>query len=185
MRLFVALALPESLRERLGRFDHGLPGARWVAPENLHLTLRFIGEADGGQARDIDMALTQLRTESFAVTLSGLGHFGGHGKLRSLWIGVSENAALERLHDSLERALRHAGVRPEGRKFKPHVTLARFSGNPGSRLQDYIARYALFRGAPFPAEEFILYSSFLSRKGALYTPEAVYPLPRPAPIPQG
>ncbi|MFQ5773698.1 MAG: RNA 2',3'-cyclic phosphodiesterase [Kiloniellaceae bacterium] len=179
MRLFVAIPLPEDLRARLARLEEGLPGARWVAPENLHLTLRFIGEVDGRQAGDIDAALSQVRAERFAVTLAGVDRFGSGGKARTLWVGVEANPDLVRLHAKIEQALQRAGLAPERRKFKPHVTLARFNGNPGGRLYAYLSRNALLRSEPFVAEEFVLYSSFLSQAGAIHSPEAVYPLVRP------
>ncbi|MEE8187977.1 MAG: RNA 2',3'-cyclic phosphodiesterase [Kiloniellales bacterium] len=176
MRLFVALPLPEALRAQLGAMTAGLPGARWVAPENLHVTLRFIGEADSGQARDIDAELAQVRAESFPVTLAGIDRFGSGARVRTLWAGVEANSALERLYGSIEQALQDAGLPPEGRRFKPHVTLARFKASPGARLSDYLARHAPFRAEPFQAESFVLYSSFLSQSGAIYTEEAAYPL---------
>jgi 2'-5' RNA ligase len=180
MRLFVAVDLPEDLRERIGGFAHGVPAARWVSPENMHLTLRFIGEVDGREAHDIDAALSQVRIERFSMTLAGVDRFGSGGKERALWVGVESNPALMRLQGKVETALRHAGLPPEGRKFKPHVTIARFKGNPGGHLHDFLARHALFRGEPFEVEEFVLYSSFLSHNGAIYSAEVAYPLDRPA-----
>ena len=180
MRLFVAVDLPEDLRDRLAHLQQGLPAARWVPPDNMHLTLRFIGEVDGHQARDIDAALAQVRAERFALTLSGVDSFGSGAKPRSLWAGAQPNPALDRLQSKVEKAVRSAGLPPEGRKFKPHVTLARFKGNPRERLFSYLSRNALFRGAPFTVDEFVLYSSFLAQQGAIYTPEAAYPLVRPA-----
>jgi 2'-5' RNA ligase len=176
MRLFIAIDLPADLRERLAALSNGFPGARWVAPENLHLTLRFIGEADGAQAQDIDAALTGLRVESFPVTLAGLGRFGNGTKLRALWVGVEVNPALEHLQAKVEQALRRAGLPPEGRKFKPHVTLARFKAGSNARLRDYLEAHALFRAEAFEVRNIVLYSSFLSPNGAIHTPEAVYPL---------
>jgi 2'-5' RNA ligase len=176
MRLFVAIDLPADLRERLAALSNGIPGARWVAPENLHLTLRFIGEADGTQAQDIDAALTGLRAQSFPVTLAGLGRFGNGTKLRALWAGVEANPALERLQAKIEQALQRAGLPPEGRKFKPHVTLARFKNGSNVRLLGYLEAHSLFYAEAFEVRNFVLYSSFLSHNGAIYTPEAVYPL---------
>ena len=176
MRLFVALPLPEALRARLAAFAAGLPGARWVAPENLHVTLRFIGEVESSQARDIDASLAQVRAPRFPVTLAGVDRFGSGAKVRTLWAGVAANPALEHLYGRIERALRNAGLPPDGRKFKPHVTLARFKASPGGRLPEYLALHAPFRAEPFQAEAFVLYSSFLSHTGAIYTEEAAYPL---------
>ena len=176
MRLFIALSLPALIRARLAELEHGLPGARWVVPENLHLSLRFIGEVDGRQAHDIDAALAQVRASCFSLGLSGVGRFGQGRKSRALWVGTDPNPDLDRLYLKIEQAVRSAGLPAEGRKFKPHVTLARFKSDPGHRLHEYLARNALFRAEAFEARDFILYSSFLSHNGAIYSPEAVYPL---------
>lgn len=183
MRLFVAIPLPETQRLQLGALANGLPGAKWVRPENFHLTLRFLGELDGQQGSDIDMALEAIRSPAFDLTLEGVSHFGEGRKLRSLWAGVSANGDLVRLHDKIEQAVIRAGLPPEGRKFKPHVTLARFKSNPGGKLHDYIADHSLFRAPPFRVEAFTLYSSFLSAGGAIYRPEAEYPLEQLAAAP--
>src|SRR5580704_13112574 len=97
MRLFVALALPETIRWQLRLLCGGLAGARWVPPENFHLTLRFIGEVDGAEFDDIDAALAGVRAPRFAMSFAGVGHFGGGGKLRSIWAGVDKQPALTHL----------------------------------------------------------------------------------------
>ncbi len=177
MRLFIAITLPDSERERLAALANGLPGARWIDQDNLHLTLRFLGELDGGDAADVDAALSQVRMPGFVLGLEGISHFGEGRKLRALWAGVKPNPALMRLQAKVEQAVIRAGQPPEKRKFKPHVTLARFKANPGGgKLQAYLAEHALFRGAPFTVDSFTLYSSFLSSSGAIYRPEATYPL---------
>ena len=176
MRLFVALALPEELRQQLADLQRGLREARWVAPENIHLTLQFLGEIDGGLAGDIDTALTQLRQEAFAIRLEGLGTFGEGRHLRVLWAGVAPSQALLRLQSKVVRASETAGFQPEGRRFKPHVTLARFKRASGAGLSDYLGSHGAFKSAPFPVREVLLYSSHLTRAGAIYRPEARYPL---------
>lgn len=176
MRLFVAVTLPEGLRERLSDLGHGLPGARWVAAENLHLTLRFIGEVDGADARDIDESLVAIRAPAFQLALQGFGLFGDKRRPRALWAGVGASDELTRLQEKVEQAVVRAGRPPERRKFKPHVTLARFASSPGAKLQDFLAVHALFRSAPFPVEGISLFSSFLSNSGAIYRQEAVYDL---------
>ncbi len=176
MRLFIAIALPEDLRARLAALGNGLPGARWVSEENLHLSLRFLGELDGGEAADVDAALAGVRVPGFELGLEGISHFGKGRNLRALWVGVRPNPALMRLQAKIEQAAIRAGQPPEKRKFKPHVTLARFKSNPGGKLQSYLAEHALFRTEPFPVDGFTLYSSFLSASGAIYRPEADYPL---------
>lgn len=179
MRLFVALTLPDAVRSSIVGLANGLPGARWVAEDNLHLTLRFLGELDGAEAADVDVALTELRMPGFELTLAGVSHFGDGRKLRSLWVGAEANPELTRLHDKIETAVVRTGLAPEGRKFKPHITLARFKqGPPVDKLQSYLTEHALFRLPAFPVTEFTLYSSFLGREGPIYRPEAVYELER-------
>ncbi len=176
MRLFIAIALPEDLRARLSELQQGMPAARWVDPDNLHLTLRFIGEADDVQAQDLDAALNQVRAERFDVTLTGVDCFGRGRKSRALWAGIAPCPELDRLRRKVEQAARAAGFAPERRKFKPHVTLARFKGDPGYRLHDFLACHTAFRATPFTAQEFVLFSSVLAQTGAIYTPEAAYRL---------
>ncbi len=176
IRLFVAVPLPEDARARLAGLCAGVRGAKWVAPENLHLTLRFIGEVDEETAADIDAALSKVRAPAFEVTLEGVGHFGSRKRARALWAGVADNSRLGHLHDKVEAALVRARLEPEGRKFSPHVTLARFKNTSARRVTAFVAQHGLFRAGPFPVGAFTLYSSFLSKGGAIYAPEAAYPL---------
>src|SRR3546814_14989443 len=97
MRLFVAIALPDTLRSRLRDLCNGLPGARWVAPENLHLTLRFIGEVEGHHAEDIDAALSGIHLPRFSLTLSGVGDFGTGRRLRQAGVGLGPREELDDL----------------------------------------------------------------------------------------
>ena len=176
MRLFIALPLPEAVRQRLTLLCTGLPGAKWVGPENLHLTVRFLGELDRGQAADLDGALSALRMPGFDFELAGVGHYGNGRKVRVLWAGVAPNPALLRLHHKIETAVMDIGLASDKHKFKPHVTLARFNSNPGAKLPDYLAHHALFKAGPIAAEHFTLYSSFLSASGAIHQVEAEYSL---------
>ena len=176
MRLFVALPLPEEVRLRLALLCGGLPGARWVAPDNLHLSLRFLGELDDGQASDLDGALSEVKTPGFAFQLSGVGSFGSGRQPRVLWAGVAPSRDLLRLREKVEHAVIRAGLKRDQHKFRPHVTLARFRSKPGPKLPDYLSSHALFQAGPIAADSFTLYSSFLSAGGAIYRVEAVYPL---------
>ena len=119
------------------------------------------------------------------MALSGVGKFGQGRKLRALWAGIEANPELVRLRDKVERALVQLGLTPEPRKFAPHISLARFknqgAGVPPDKLERYLADHALFKAGPIPVEAFTLYSSFLSSSGAIYTPEAEYPLEGAAP----
>jgi len=179
MRLFIAIALPEEVKERLAGLAGGLPGARWVPPANMHLTLRFVGEIDNGQARDLDDALSLIDGKGFDLVLRGIGAFAESHRLRSLWVGVEPVEPLLRLQAKVEQAVVRAGLPVERRKFKPHVTLARFrSDPPEQKLSDYLAQHGLFRAAPVAVHDFTLFSSFLGSEGAIYSAEAVYPLER-------
>lgn len=176
MRLFTALPLPDEVREDLSERCNGVPGARWIPPENMHLTLRFIGEVDNAQATDIDDALVSLNGKGFDMTLSGVDVFTDGPRITSLWAGVEPNEALNRLQGKVEQALVRTGLPPERRKFKPHVTLARGRIENGRKLQQFMSRNALLKLGPFRVNDFVLFSSFLSQSGPLYTQEASYPL---------
>ncbi|MGH7188145.1 MAG: RNA 2',3'-cyclic phosphodiesterase [Acetobacteraceae bacterium] len=183
MRLFVALALPGQLRRELAILAGGIPGARWVAPENYHLTLRFIGEQPAHRAQEIDDTLGLLRGRGFPLVLSGIGTFAKAGRTTALWVGAERTEALERLRAKIETALQRLGLEPERRRFNPHVTLARLDGVPEPRLVAYVQAHNLFR-AEVAIERFTLFSSRPGKDQPVYTPEVEYALdaelPRPA-----
>jgi 2'-5' RNA ligase len=145
------------------------------------LTLRFIGEVDGGLAHDIDAALMGIDGRGFELRFAGLGHFGEGQKTRSLYAAVAPTEPLSRLQQKVEQALLRLGLPPEGRKFKPHVTLARFRSGGASmpHLERFLVEHALFRAGPFQVVQFSLFQSFLSGEGSIYREEAVYPLRPP------
>ncbi|HEX4194033.1 MAG TPA: RNA 2',3'-cyclic phosphodiesterase [Stellaceae bacterium] len=172
LRLFVGIDLPPELKLSLSLIATGLPGAKWVDAGNYHLTLRFVGEIDEGQAEDIDAALSQIRTSHFDVALATVGHFG----LRQLWVGVERNDALQHLHDKIESALSRLGFPADERRYTPHVSLARLKGTSESRLQAYLSEHALYRAAPFRVDHFSLIASYLTKSGAIYEDQADYPL---------
>lgn len=178
-RLFVGLPLPEPVRDRLAMLGAGIPGARWVAAENLHLTLRFVGEVDFGVMEDLAEALDGIAAPGFDLTLAGLGHFETKGAAHSLWVGAERAPALMHLQARVEAAARRAGLPPEGRRFLPHVTLARLRGAPPDRVSAFIAGNNLFRAGPIPVASFTLFSSHLAREGAIYREEASFPLGPP------
>ena len=175
MRLFVALALPDAVAEGLLLLQGGVPGARWSAREQLHLTLRFIGEVDGRDAAAIDDALAAIRAPRFALELKGVGEFGGKNP-RALWAGVRDDRPVLHLQRKIETALQRIRLPPEERKFTPHVTLARLRAAPRERVITFLGAQALYASAPFEVNFFILYSSTLSANGSLYRPERSYQL---------
>jgi len=179
LRLFAGLALPKAVRARLGGLCAGLPNARWVQPENLHLTLRFIGNVDGDSAQDIDDALQEIHADGFSMRLQGLGFFGSRRRARQIWVGAERTPELLHLQEKIESAIVRTGFPPEGRKFVPHVTLARLRDLQTSRLQDFLSAHEPFCIEAFPVAGFTLYSSVRSSSGAFYRAEAEYPLAVP------
>lgn len=179
IRLFVAIDLPETVRARLAGLCAGVPGARWTAPENMHLTLRFIGEVDDALAIEIEAALGRVAAPSFEIRLGEIGHFGSRGRVRALWAGIEACPALEHLRDKVESVLVRAGLEPEGRKFTPHVTLARLRDARLSRVREFLGAGNPVTAGPVPVERFTLYSSFLARQGAIHRVEARYELDVP------
>lgn len=174
LRLFVGIGFPPELKLQLSLLRSGVPGAKWVDPGNFHLTLRFIGETDESAAADIDDALVRLRARRFTLELVGTGVFGE--KPRSLWVGVERNQELLTLRDKVEQALIRAGLRPEQRKFAPHVTLARLQNPSLDKLSEFLAANARFRADPLPVEGFSLIASYQTKAGSVYEDQAEYPL---------
>jgi 2'-5' RNA ligase len=175
MRLFVALALPDPIAASLLLLQGGVPGARWCQREQLHLTLRFIGEVDGRDAAALDDALAAIRAPRFTLELKGVGEFGGKSP-RALWAGIRDDVAVQHLQRKIESALLRIGQPAEERKFTPHITLARLRGSPRDRVITFLATHALYASPPFEVNAFILYSSHLSPNGSLYRPERAYTL---------
>lgn len=174
-RLFTGLEIPDDIRDMLASLRQPLPGARWIEPENFHVTLRFYGDVDNPTAREIESVLAGLKHDAFEIRLLGLGTFGGN-EPRLIWAGVETNPLLEMLAASCERAARIAGLPPERRKFKPHITLARFRNPRIDPIVRYLQRHAAFKTEPFAVTNFTLFSSKPKTGGGPYVSEEVYPL---------
>ncbi|NGP16684.1 RNA 2',3'-cyclic phosphodiesterase [Devosia aurantiaca] len=175
-RLFTGLEIPPDLGFALSLKRGGLTGARWIDPENYHITLRFIGDIDAQTANDVVDSLDRLSNSlRFLVRLTHLGSFGGD-KPRALFAGVEPSEALSRLQSAQERVLQRAGLEPEGRRFVPHVTLARLRGTSAEELARFIAEAAMFEPLSFVPARFVLYSSRESTGGGPYVVEETYPL---------
>lgn len=175
IRLFAGLALPETERQRLAAVQNGVKDARWVAPENLHLTLRFIGDVDEDIAEEACQALDGLSAQPFQLKLKELGTFGRPPS--SLWIGVEDEpkGALVQFQTTMESALVRAGLDPEGRKYTPHVTLARLKKKINrDRLAQYMEAHAGLESSSFEVTGFTLFRSHLSHTGAHYEPYAEF-----------
>lgn len=175
LRLFVAIPVPEEISERLMMLETDVPGASWRLPEHFHLTLRFLGEIDEAMARDADLELGRIVAAPFEISLVGAGSFGGR-EPTALWAGVEAPPDLARLAGACESAVRTAGLAPEPRKFRPHVTLAYCHGTSDLDVARFLEDAGAFRTEKFWVDHFCMYSSRATRAGSRYVEEAVYPL---------
>jgi len=176
LRLFTGLDLDPTLAGQLAATAGGLPGARWVAARNLHLTLAFIGEVDRPTAEEIAHELAGIEAAAFRIRLAGWGLFGSRRQAHTLWRGIEPSEPLARLAAQVAQALRRAGHPPEARRFQPHITLARLSGTPPERLHRLIEAPAPACGATIEVDALTLFESLLGHEGAEYRRLAVWPL---------
>ena len=174
-RLFTAIEIPSGVAQSLSMLRGGLPGARWVDAENYHLTLRFIGDIDDALAHEVASMLGTVRRGGFELRLDGLSSFGGR-KPRAVVAAAAPAQPVIELQAEHERLMRRVGLPPEGRKYTPHVTLARLRDASSRDVADYLATRALIRPLPFRVSRFVLFSSRASVGGGPYVIEAAYPL---------
>jgi RNA 2',3'-cyclic 3'-phosphodiesterase len=174
-RLFTGVEIPPEIVAALASLRGGLPGARWIDPENYHLTLRFIGDVDDATAREVASVLGRVKRDAFELHMEGLGSFGGR-KPRAVVANVAPAPALMEAQAEQERLFQRIGLAPEGRKYTPHVTLARLRASSSRDVADYLAIRGFFRTAAFPVTRFVLFSSRDSVGGGPYVVEAAYPL---------
>jgi 2'-5' RNA ligase len=175
MRLFVALPIPDGVAQQMMLLEGGVPGARWQKREQLHLTLRFIGEVDGRDARALDDALAGIDAPAFELQLHGVGQFGNK-QPHSLWAAARRNDLLDHLQRKVDTAIRRVGQPQDAHKFTPHVTLARLKNPDLDKLRQWLTANALFTSNEFAVESFCLYSSKLTSDGSIYRIEQDYPL---------
>lgn len=182
-RLFVAIDFPPEVKAQIETVCGGLRDVRWVERDQMHLTLRFIGEVDLTRFKQVKDALQAVRFEPFTVTLKGVGHFPQQGLPRVLWVGVEASGALKRLARDVERAIVGLGFEPERRPFSAHVTLARLKyPPPAGELKQFYERNKRFVADTITVEAFSLFSSVLSHDGAVYQVESTYPMRRSPPV---
>lgn len=179
MRLFVALELPEAVRLACERLQQGVPAARWIPAENIHLTLRFIGDVDGAAFEDLIESLADVVVEPFGIEVAGVGHFETRLMPTVLWAGIRPSPELRRLQAKVERAVRACGMPPETRKFAPHITLARLGDTDPLRVRNFLQRNALFRPGTVPVDGFTLFSSHLGKGNPHYRAEVEYHFTEP------
>jgi 2'-5' RNA ligase len=174
-RLFAALRPPHAMRAQLIDAMGGVPGARWQSDDQLHLTLRFIGEVARPQAEDIAACLATIDHPQPGIALAGAGAFDRKGRVHTLWAGIAADAGLALLQRRIERALARAGFAPEQRAYKPHITMARL-GRATGPVEPFLARAATLSSVPATLDAFFLFESRLGSDGAVYEAVARYPL---------
>ncbi|MBR0824654.1 RNA 2',3'-cyclic phosphodiesterase [Bradyrhizobium manausense] len=174
-RLFTGLEIPADVGLQLSNLRGGLPGARWIDPENYHVTLRFVGDIDGVTANEIASMLFRVDRKPFEVKVQGLQSFGGR-KPRAVVATIAPSKPLMELQAELERMMQRIGLNPEGRKYIPHVTLARLHDASDQDVADYLSLRGYFPSKVFTAERFVLFSSRASTGGGPYVVEDSYEL---------
>lgn len=174
-RLFVALRPPRPVRELLRAAMHGISAARWQDDDQLHLTLRFIGDVDRHRAEDIAAALGALHAPAIKARIAGVGMFERRGWPHTVWAGVEPAAALAGLHRKVDQLLARVGIAAETRAFVPHITLARLNRSAGP-VAPFLALHSDLASAPFAFDHIILYESEMGHGGSRYHPVARYPL---------
>jgi 2'-5' RNA ligase len=174
-RLFTAIEIPEAMRMRLSLLRAPIGGAKWVQPEDMHVTLRFAGDIDGRTADDLADLLAAVSVPPFMAAIAGGGAYGGRDP-RVLWAGVEAGPELDALYRANERAARAAGLDPAPRDFRPHVTLARMRGARHAAVARFLAENGGLRLEPFPVTRFVLLSARPGSGGPPYALEAAYPL---------
>jgi RNA 2',3'-cyclic 3'-phosphodiesterase len=173
-RLFTALEIPAATRTHLSLLRAPLGGAKWIEPEDMHITLRFVGDIDDRTADEFADLLAEIHAEPFQVSIQDVGSFGGR-EPRVLWAGVEAGEPLAALYRANERAARAVGLEADPRSFKPHVTLARMRGVRPPAVARFLQEHGGLRTQPFVATRFVLLSARPGSGGGPYAIEAEYP----------
>jgi 2'-5' RNA ligase len=174
-RIFTGLEIPDNVAQSLAMLRGGLPGARWIDPENYHLTLRFIGDVDDQTELEVASLLGRVRRKPFELRFDELSAFGGR-RPRAVIATLAQTAALMELQAEHERLMQRVGLEPEGRKYTPHVTLARLRDSSSRQVADYLGARGHLRSRSFAVSRFVLFSSRVSVGGGPYVVEEAYPL---------
>lgn len=175
-RLFVAIRPPRTIRELLLGAMGGVPGARWQDDEQLHLTLRFVGEIDRHKAEDVAAALDRVRGPRFALRIEGVSRFERRGRTDAIWAGVSPGGEVAALARKVSEAVTRVGLPPETRAYLPHLTLARFGRAGGGPVELFLAETAGLSSPAWTVDSFCLFESRLGSEGARYEAVARYSL---------
>ena len=182
-RLFTGIEIPAEIAQRLASLQGGLQGARWIPSDNYHLTLRFIGDVDMMTADMITEALSGVSRPAFELMLTGLGVFGGRSP-RAIFASAESGRPLMDLQADHERLVQRLGLPPEGRKYTPHITLARLRKGRPRAVADYLALRGGFAVEPFTVDRFVLFSARQLIGGGPYVAEQTYGLAPAASVQQ-
>lgn len=174
VRLFVGLDIPDQVIHDLAPARGGVEGAHWQRDNQLHLTLAFIGDVPGRTCREIEDALSRIRFTPFQLSLQGVGLFGKPKHPKTLWAGVGDKKPLLHLHEKITAAMDRIDVETERRKFKPHVTLARFRRGAQARIGDWLTNNEILHTRSVEISSFVLFSSERTSEGSYYRQEAVF-----------
>ncbi len=174
VRLFVGLELSPSQRESLTYARGGVEGAHWQRDDQLHLTLAFIGEVSHKSMREIEGELSRITFDPFDPTLTDVGMFGKFDMPKTLWAGVENKAPLMHLHEKVLTAVERTGVEMDRRRYKPHVTLARFKRGAYARIATWLSVNGVLRSPTETVRHFTLFSSHLTSEGPVYQVEAQF-----------
>lgn len=174
-RLFLAVQPPEHIRQHLLNIMGGVAYARWQSDEQLHLTLKFLGEINRHQANDIVTVLDQFQHPQFEIELNGIGQFDRRGRIETLWAGISPLAPIKTLHNKLDHMLSGVGIPTDKRAYLPHITLARF-GREAGPIDNFVTSNGGLTSPAFTVSDICLYESKLTQEGSVYTILARYPL---------
>jgi 2'-5' RNA ligase len=174
-RLFVAIRPPSAIRKMLLGAMGGVSGARWQSEDQLHLTLRFVGEVDRHLAGDVHAALGAVHQPPFALALNGIGAFERRGLADAVWAGVTPHEPLRALHKKVDAALARVGVAPDERAYLPHITLARLKRSSGP-VGNLLESAGGLSSPAFTVDHFALFESDLTAEAAVYSMIERYPL---------
>ena len=174
-RLFVAIRPPEPVRSLLRAAMGGVSGARWQTDDQIHLTLRFLGEVDRHQAVDVLAALGAIHHPRFDIAINGLGTFERRGQPETVWAGVAPHQPLKTLHKKVDQAMTRVGIEPDQRAYLPHITLARLKRGSGP-VRNLLEQSGGLKSEPFLVDRFALYESQLTPDGAVYSVVETYSL---------
>ena len=169
-KLFIALSFPSDIVVKLTELQSGLRGARWVPPQNMHLTLSYIGEASNILLEDLADVLRGLAVQTFCMQLRGINDFTSRGITKSIWVGVAEKSSLFSLQSKIKNCLQINRIPIDKRQFSPHVTLARLKNVRPEDTAGFIAFNNLFKTRSFRVQSFTLFESISTKEGSFYLP---------------